>query len=99
MRIAYLTTVMGSTSGYSYLDQSGWTNFDWVGEIEMRSFKGLALAFCIIGAGTTVLVYDAYAASIAGVTVSGPAILLAFGLCLIAIAIFRLIAIAIFRRH
>lgn len=72
-----------------YRDHSGWTNFDWVGEIGMRSLKSLALAICLAVVGVIVLGHSAHAASVAGVPVSGLAILFAFGLGLIGWAIFR----------
>jgi hypothetical protein len=49
----------------------------------MRSFKNIPLAISLAVTGATVFIQSAHAASIAGVPVSGPAILLAFGLGLI----------------
>jgi hypothetical protein len=55
----------------------------------MRSFKNIALAISLAVTGATVFIQSAHAASIAGVPVSGPAILLAFGLGLIGLALIR----------
>jgi hypothetical protein len=55
----------------------------------MRSFKYIALGVSLAVTGVTVFIQSAYAASIAGVPVSGPAILLVFGLGLIGLALIR----------
>ncbi|NKB20981.1 MAG: hypothetical protein GKS01_10820 [Alphaproteobacteria bacterium] len=55
----------------------------------MSSFKRFSLAVCLAVVGATVLVHSAHAASISGVPISGPAILLVFGLGLIGLAIIR----------
>jgi hypothetical protein len=80
---------MSSGGRSSCWHHSGWTNFDWVGEIEMRSFKKFALAVSLAASGAIIFVQAAHAASIAGVSISGPAILLMFGLGLIGLALIR----------
>jgi hypothetical protein len=55
----------------------------------MRSFKKMALVVSLAVTGVTVFIQSAQAASIAGMPVSGPAILLAFGLGLIGVALIR----------
>ena len=55
----------------------------------MSSIKRFALAICLAVIGASVLGHSAHAASVAGVPISGPAILLVFGLGLIGLAIIR----------
>ena len=55
----------------------------------MRSFKKFALAVSLAASGAILFAQSAHAASIAGVPISGPIILLAFGLGLIGLALIR----------